>query len=71
MRQENNRKQNIVLIMVDTLVLLELMVSIYLGYQNPENITAVFLKTYIPVVIVTIIIGRFFIRRLGSEDVKA
>ncbi|MFH2218990.1 MAG: hypothetical protein ABII68_04945 [Pseudomonadota bacterium] len=71
MRQENNRKQNIVLIMVDTLVLLELMFSIYLGYQNPENITAVFLKTYIPVVIVTILIGRFFIRRLGSEEAKA
>ena len=71
MSQEMNRKQKIVLITIDVLVLLELMCSIYLGYQSQENITVVFLKTYIPLVLVTVIIGRFLIRKLRSEEVTA
>lgn len=69
MRQGMNLKQKIVLIVIDILVLAELMISIYLGYRNPENITVIFLRTYIPAVIVTIIIGRVIIRRLRSQEV--
>jgi len=66
-----NFKQRIVLIAMDILILMELMLSIYLGYHNQENITVVFLKTYIPAVIVTIIIGRMFIKRLRSKEVNS
>lgn len=66
-----NFKQRIVLIVMDVLILSELMFSIYLGYQNQENLTVIFLKTYIPAVIVTIIIGRVLIKRLRSQEVKS
>ena len=65
-----NFKQRIVLIVMDILILIELMFSIYLGYRSQENITVIFLKTYIPAVIVTIIIGRVFIKRLRSQEVN-
>jgi len=70
MDQGMNFKQKIVLIVMDILILIELMLSIYLGYRNQENITVIFLKTYIPAVIVTIIIGRVFIKKLRSQEVK-
>lgn len=66
-----NFKQRIVLIVMDMLILIELMISIYLGYRNQENITIVFLKTYIPAVIVTIIVGRVFIKKLRSQEVNS
>lgn len=66
-----NFKQRIVLIVMDMLILIELMISIYLGYRNQENITIVFLKTYIPAVIVTIVVGRVFIKKLRSQEVNS
>ena len=66
-----NFKQRIVLIVVDMLILIELMFSIYLGYRNQENITIIFLKTYIPAVIITIIVGRVFIKKLRSQEVNS
>lgn len=66
-----NFKQRIVLIVMDMLILIELMFSIYLGYRNQENITIIFLKTYIPAVIVTIIVGRVFIKKLRSQEVNS
>ena len=63
-----NRKQKIALVVIDVLILAELMISIFLGYRDPENITAVFLKTYLPAVIVTVVIGRMFIKRLRSQE---
>jgi hypothetical protein len=66
-----NFKQRVVLIVMDVLILTELVFSIYLGYRNQENLTVIFLKTYIPTVIVTIIIGRVLIRRLRSQEVKS
>jgi hypothetical protein len=65
-----NFKQRIVLIVMDILILIELMFSIYLGYRNQENITVIFLKTYIPALIVTIIIGRVLIKKLRSQVVN-
>jgi len=66
-----NFKQRIVLIVMDMLILIELMFSIYLGYRNQENITIIFLKTYIPAVIVTIVVGRVFIKKLRSQEVNS
>jgi len=66
-----NFKQRIVLIVMDMLILIELMLSIYLGYRNQENITIIFLKTYIPAVIITIIVGRVFIKKLRSQEVNS
>jgi len=66
-----NFKQRIVLIVMDVLILIELVFSIYLGYRNQENLTVIFLKTYIPTVTVTLIIGRVLIKRLRSQEVKS
>jgi len=66
-----NFKQRIVLIVMDVLILTELVFSVYLGYRNQENLTVVFLKTYIPAVTVTLIIGRVLIKRLRSQEVKS
>jgi len=57
-----NIKQKFVVIIMDVLLLAELGISIYLGYRDPENLTIVFLKTYVPALIVTVVAARVMLR---------
>ena len=57
-----NIKQKFVVIIMDVLLLAELGISIYLGYRDPENLTIVFLKTYVPALIVTMVAARVMLR---------
>jgi len=55
-------------VIADVLIIAELAYSIYRGSLNPEYIASVFLKTYIPAVLVTLLIFRVLLRKLASEE---
>jgi hypothetical protein len=64
-QQALNLKQKVVIILMNVLLLAEMTYSIYLGKQVPEDMTVIFLKTYIPMVIGTLLFSRILIRRFG------
>lgn len=68
MQKTMNLKQRIVIIIMDMLLLAELAVSIYLGFRQPDNLTPVFLRTYIPAMLVTVILARICFVRLRSPE---
>ena len=62
-----NPKQRLVVVLMDLLLLIELAVAVYLGYQDQPNLTAIFLRTYVPAMVITVLLARICIRRLGAE----
>jgi hypothetical protein len=62
--QRLNGRQRVVVLVMNILLIAELTVSIYLGQKDPENLTIIFLKTYLPLLFVTLIGARMVIRRL-------
>ena len=62
-----NGKQKLIVVVMDLLLLIELAVAVYLGYQNQENLTIIFLRTYVPAMLITVILARIGIRKLGTE----
>lgn len=67
-QQALNLKQKIVIILMNVFLLAEMTYSIYLGKQVPEDMTIIFLKTYIPMVIGTLLLSRVLIRRFGRAS---
>ncbi len=65
-----NKKQRWVAVAMNLLLLAELTLAIYLGQQDPENLTAIFLRTFIPLAIVTVAAARFSMRRLQTRAVS-
>lgn len=61
-----NTAQRLVVIIMDVLLLSELCVCMYLSHRTPDNMVPVFLKTYVPAAILTLVGARLLIRRLGS-----
>jgi hypothetical protein len=59
-----NFKQKIAVVGINILILAELAFSLYIGSKG-EDMVITFLKIYVPAVIVTLVLGRIFIRRLG------
>ena len=62
-----NIKQKIAVVLINVLVLAELALSIYLGSKD-QDMVLTFLKIYIPALLITLFLGRIFIRKLGSEE---
>lgn len=60
---EFNFRQKLVVVVMDLLLLVELAFCIYLGKDDPEGMTATFLKTYIPMVIATLWITRRLVKK--------
>jgi hypothetical protein len=65
-----NLRQKIVVLAMNLFLLAELTFSIYLGQQDKENIAAIFLSTFLPMVIITLFLARVFVRRMGREEGK-
>jgi len=59
-----NTKQKIAVVIINVLVLAELAFSIYLGSRD-QDMVLTFLKIYIPALVITLFLGRIFIRKLG------
>lgn len=67
---ENQRltpKQRVVVIAMNLMLLAELTGSMYYGQQQPETLTAVFLRTFIPSALVTLVATRLLLRRLQPQ----
>jgi len=62
-----NRKQRVVVVLMNVLLLIELTISMYLGQQDPANLTVVFLKTFLPMCAVTMVASRIVVRRLQAN----
>ncbi|KJS30150.1 MAG: hypothetical protein VR64_17690 [Desulfatitalea sp. BRH_c12] len=62
-----NRKQRVVVVLMNVLLLIELTISMYLGQQDPANLTVVFLKTFLPMCVVTMVASRIVVRRLQAN----
>jgi hypothetical protein len=56
--------QRAVVVIMNLLLLAELTWAMYLGQQDTGNLTAVFLRTFIPSAAVTLLASRFLLRRL-------
>jgi hypothetical protein len=63
-----NIKQKMTVVIMDILILAQLSYSIYRGQQNAGDMVPIFFKTFIPLVIGTLIIGRIVIKRLRTKE---
>lgn len=61
-----NFKQRVVVIIADIMLLAQLSYSIYVAQQTPAEIALVFMKIFFPLVLVTLIAGRYFIKKFRS-----
>ena len=58
------RRQRGVVIIMNIMLLAELTWAMYLGQQDPENLTGIFLRCFIPAAALTLIAARLLLRRL-------
>lgn len=63
-----NTKQKIVIVVVDALIFAELFYSIMQGKENPEYMTPIFFQNFIPLVLITLILGKILVKRLRAES---
>lgn len=61
-----NLRQKLAVVVMDLLLFVELGLSIHLGKQNPDEMVPVFLGSYIPMVLLTLLGARLIVRRLGT-----
>ena len=68
MEKKLNLKQKLFVVFLDIVVIIELAGSLGWANQFGESLTPVFLKTYLPIVFVTLIIGKFCLNKLQSKE---
>ena len=68
MKNRMNGKQRLVIIIMDILLLVELAVAIYLGQRNPDEVAFIFLRTYLPAMLVTVILARICVKRFRTAE---
>jgi hypothetical protein len=66
-----NMKQRVVVIIADIVLLAALTFSVYVAQQTPQEIAFAFMKTFIPMVICTLGLGRIFIKKFQTADADA
>ncbi|BFR49786.1 hypothetical protein RVX_R28470 [Nitratidesulfovibrio sp. HK-II] len=67
-RSSYNLKQALVVVTQDVLLLAELALAIYLGSRNPDDLSGIFLRTFIPLAALTVFASRLAIRRLTAAS---
>jgi uncharacterized membrane protein YhaH (DUF805 family) len=65
-----NRRQRWVVVAMNLLLLAELTLGMYWGQQDPENMSAVFLRIFVPSAAMTIVAARLMLRRLRNRIVE-
>jgi hypothetical protein len=63
-----NSRQKMVVVAMDLLFLAELAYSIYAGQQDPEHVTGIFLRAFIPMALSTLIAARILLKKLRTEE---
>ncbi|MGD8366244.1 MAG: hypothetical protein PVG78_01270 [Desulfobacterales bacterium] len=61
-----NRKQTLVVVLMDLALLTALCVAVYLSRTGSGDVTFVFLKFFVPAVLATVTAARIAIRRLAG-----
>jgi hypothetical protein len=67
-KKKFNAKQKLFVVLLDMIVLAELAGSMYWSQKFGESMPPMFLKTYLPMVLVTLIIGKRCLNRLASGE---
>jgi len=57
-----NAKQRLIVIAMDVLLLIELVGSMRYASFTPETMTEIFLKLYVPMLVVTVVVARVAMR---------
>ncbi|MBF0550451.1 MAG: hypothetical protein HQK60_07940 [Deltaproteobacteria bacterium] len=60
--------QKIVVVIFDLLLLAELAFSIYLGRHDREEMAGIFLRTFVPLLVVTVISYQYAMRKLNRPE---
>lgn len=63
-----NYKQRLVVVAMDLLLLTELTCSIFIAHHDMENVTAIFLRTFIPLALLTLIGTKIAIKCLDISE---
>lgn len=66
-----NIQQKIAVGVTDIAVLAELSVSLFLANKDLENFSSIFFKYFFSMLVPTLMIGVFSIRRLGTAECRA
>jgi len=61
-----NHRQRTVIVVMNLMLLAELTICMYVGQQDPDNLTLFFLETFLPSAGLTLIGARMLIRRLKT-----
>ncbi len=64
-----NFQQKIAVAVMDVLILAELCFAMYIAHNHPENFTPLFFKYFLGMLIPTLIVSRFVIKRLRTSEV--
>lgn len=62
-----NTKQKIVIVVMDIFIFVALFYSIMQGKNNPEYMTPIFFQNFIPLVLITLIVGKILVKRFRTE----
>ena len=64
-----NPKQRWVVVAMNVLLLTELSLGMYWGQQDPDNLSAIFLRTFVPSAALTVVAARLMMRRFKNRVV--
>jgi len=62
-----NTKQKIVIVVMDIFIFVALFYSIMQGKSNPEYMTPIFFQNFVPLVLITLILGKILVKRFRTE----
>ncbi len=62
-----NTKQKIVIVVMDIFIFVALFYSIMQGKNNPEYMTPIFFQNFVPLVLITLILGKILVKRFRTE----
>lgn len=63
-----NSRQKLVIIIMDVLILAELVFSIFRGSRDPEYLPAIFVRTYVPMLVITLVGGRILFKKFRTPE---
>lgn len=66
-----NFRQKIAIAVIDTVVLGELALSIYMANQDPENFTLIFFKCFFGLLVPTLVMARVIVKMLRTRETSA
>jgi hypothetical protein len=63
-----NFRQKVAVAILDVVVIAQLCVSMYFAAQEPNNLTPVFLKSFLTMVVPTLLLAKVVIGRLRTKE---